>query len=184
MYLGCRRQEPIDQRQGIGNSEQRPGFGDRLVDGQDTIPKPGPHLRERSIERFGLFRIAPPFQLDATTDFGEDYDARPDLLDGSASDPAGNVRMGSVALADLGNDVRVEQEFHRSTSRQSRWRGWSKTPVTVSSGSSEPNTSKAVLTSGWIRAFASTDRSASAFSALPRSVSASARMRPASFLGA
>src|SRR5258708_39708111 len=43
---------------------------------------------------------------------------------------------------------------------------------------------KAVPISGLIAALARVDRSASAFSASPRSVSASARMRPASFLGA
>ena len=44
--------------------------------------------------------------------------------------------MGAVALADFGNDIRVQQEFHRSTRRQPRWRGWSKTPVKTASGSS------------------------------------------------
>jgi hypothetical protein len=63
----------------------------------------------------------PPFQLDAATDLGEDDDARPHLLDSSA----GNHRTTfgwAHALAKLGNDVRVEQEFHRLTLRQSRWR--------------------------------------------------------------
>jgi len=40
---------------------------------------------------------------------GEDYDARPDLLDSGAGNPPGDVRMGSVALAELGSDVRVDQ---------------------------------------------------------------------------
>src|SRR5215468_12404239 len=31
--------------------------------------------------------------------------------------------IGPIALANLRDDVRVEQEFHRSTLRQSRWRG-------------------------------------------------------------
>jgi hypothetical protein len=71
-----------------------------------------------------------------------------------------------------------------STSRQFRWRGWSKTPVNASSGRSEPNTSNAVFTCGWTRALASVDRSAAALSTLRRSISASARIRPASHFGA
>jgi hypothetical protein len=52
-------------------------------------------------ERSGLIRIPPPFQLDAATDFRKDYDARPDFLNRSPSDPSGNVRVGSLALADF-----------------------------------------------------------------------------------
>src|SRR5580658_2761680 len=118
------------------------------------------------------------------TDFGEHQDARPDLLDRRPGDPTDNVLMGSVARADFGNDVCIEQEFQRSTSRQLPWRKRSKTPAKVSSGSSEPKISKAVFASGCISAFASEDRSASAFSVPPRSVSANARIRLASFLGA
>jgi hypothetical protein len=64
-------------------------------------------LQKPSIERFGLLWIAPPFQLDTMTDFGEHEHARPNVLDRSASDPMDNVWMGAVALADFGNDVRV-----------------------------------------------------------------------------
>src|SRR5258708_1835696 len=181
MHFGSRREESVDQRRRIG---QRPRLRDRLVDRQHAVPKTGPHLRKPSIERFGLLRIAPPFQLDAMTDFREHQDAGRDLLDRSASNPTDDIRVGSVALADFGNDARVEQKFHRSTSRQFRWRGWSKMPAKVSSESSEPKMSKAVFTSGYIKAFASVDRSTAAFSALPRSASANARIKSASFLGA
>src|SRR5258708_16972683 len=184
MTVGSRREESIDQGQGIGNSKQRPGSCDRLIDGQHAIPKPRPHLREPSIERFCLLRIAPPFQLDATTDFGEHEDARSDFLDRSTSDPTDNVGMGSIALADFGNDIGVDQKFHRSTLRQFRWRGCSKTPAKASSGSSGPNISHAVYTSGAARRFAWVNRRASASSASPRNGSANARMRPASLLGA
>src|SRR5438552_2651886 len=143
MHFGSRSQESVDRRQGIGNSHHCPGLRNGLVDGKDTIPEPGPHLRETSVERFGLFRVPSAFQLDATANFGKHQDARADLGNGSASNPAGNVRVCPVALAYFGKDVRIEQEFHRSTSRQSRWRGWSNMPSKASSGRSEPKTSKA-----------------------------------------
>jgi hypothetical protein len=98
-------------------------FRDGLVDGQDAIAEPGSHVCKPSIEGFGLIRAPPPLQLDAATDFGEDNHARPDVLDLSASDPSGNVRMRSVAFAEFGNDIRVEQEFYRSILRQFHWRG-------------------------------------------------------------
>jgi hypothetical protein len=97
---------------------------------------------------------------------------------------SGNARIGPIALADLGNDVRVEQELQRLISRHCRWRGCSNTPAKTSSGRSEPNTSNAVLISGWTRAFTSADRSTFAFSDSSRSVSANARIRSASLLGA
>src|SRR5260370_7701145 len=97
------------------------------------------------------------------TDFREHQDAGRDLLDRSASNPTDDIRMGSVALADFGNDVRVEQKFHRSTSRQFRWRGWSKMPAKVSSESSEPNISKAAFTSRYTKAFPTLDPTTAAF---------------------
>jgi hypothetical protein len=37
--------------------------------------------------------------------------------------PFGDVRVRTLSLADLGNDVCVEEEFQSSTSRQPFWRG-------------------------------------------------------------
>jgi len=54
------------------------------------------------------------------------------------------------------------------------WRGWSNTPLKASSGRSEPNTSKAVFSSGSISSFSRTKRSALAFSGSPRNASARA----------
>ena len=81
---------------------------------------PSPHLQKPPIEGFGLLRIAPPFQLDTMADFGEHEHARPNVIDWCARNPMDNVWMGAVALADFGNDVRVQQKFHRSTRRQPR----------------------------------------------------------------
>src|SRR5262249_685045 len=111
------------------------------------------------------------FELDATANFCDDYYTRPDLLDRGTGHPTGNVGIGAAAFANLRDDVRVEHEFYRSTCANLHWRGWSKTPANASSGSSDPNTSKAVLVSGWINAFASTERIAVAFCGLARSVS-------------
>ena len=101
MHFGSRRQQAIDQRQRIRNSQQRPGFRDRLVDRQDAPSESGPHLQKPSIERFGLLWITPPFQLDTMADFGEHEHARPNVLDRCAGDPMDNVWMGAVALADF-----------------------------------------------------------------------------------
>jgi hypothetical protein len=75
------------------------------------------------IEPFTLVWIMPPFQLDAPPNFGKHNHACPDLVGRGPSDPTGNVWIGSVAFADFGNDVCIEQELHKSTLRQSRWRG-------------------------------------------------------------
>src|SRR4051794_5808522 len=152
MHLCSRRQQSVDQRQGVGNPEQCPCFGDRLVHGQNALAEPDPHSRKPEVERLRLLRIAPPFQLDATANFSEHQNACPDLLDSSAPNPANDVRMRTFAFANLGDDVGVEQKFHRSTSRQSRWRGWSNTPIKASSARSEPKMSKAVFASGCNRA--------------------------------
>ena len=109
----------------------------------------------------------------------------PDVLDGSASNPAGNVRMGAVTLANLGNDVRVEQEFHRLTSRQSR-----SARLVEDAGESLVGKLGAKHVEGGLdlgideRPGQRRPKRLGLFVALPRNVSASARMRPASFLGA
>src|SRR5215472_76507 len=71
VHLCGRRQETVDEGQRIGDSNMRPYFRDRLVDWQDPIAEPRPHLEEPSIEEFALPQIAPPLELDAATDFGE-----------------------------------------------------------------------------------------------------------------
>src|SRR4029079_3070901 len=101
VYFCSRCQQTGDQRQRIGKTQQRPGFGDRFIDRQDAISKPGPHLQEPSVERFALCRIVPPCQLDTMSYFGEHEDARSDLLDRGARDPADHVWMGAVAFADF-----------------------------------------------------------------------------------
>jgi tRNA(fMet)-specific endonuclease VapC len=52
-------------------AEPRPSFGNRLVDREHAISKSAPHLCEPSVQRCGLFWIAPSFQFDAAMHFGE-----------------------------------------------------------------------------------------------------------------
>jgi hypothetical protein len=89
----------------------------------DAIAQTVAYLSKPSIENSGLIGIFAPLEFDASTDFGEDKDARPDLTRRRSLDPSGHVGVYSVALADLGYDVRVDQEPHKSTSRQLFWRG-------------------------------------------------------------
>ena len=70
----------------------------------------------------------------------------PISLDRRLRHPLCDVRIRPFELADFGYDVRIEQEFQRSTSRHFFWRGWSNTPAKASSARSEPKISKAVLT--------------------------------------
>jgi hypothetical protein len=39
VHFGSRREQAVDQRQRIGNSQERPGFRDRLVDRQNAPPE-------------------------------------------------------------------------------------------------------------------------------------------------
>lgn len=121
-FGGC-RQQPIDQRQWIGDAQERPGLGNGLVDRKHTISKAGPRLREPPVKAVGLIGIVAALQFDTTPNFGEDNDARADVLHRRLGNPFGDVRMRPLSLADLGNDVCIEEEFQNSTSRQPFWRG-------------------------------------------------------------
>jgi hypothetical protein len=74
--------------------------------------------------------------------------------------------MRSVALAKLGNDIRIEQKPRSFSLRQSRSRGWSNTPAKASSGRSEANISNAVISAGLTNAFSSADDAAPLFAPL------------------
>lgn len=106
--LGRRRKQSVNQGQGMGKAQQRPGLRDRLIDRKNTIGKASTHLREPSVERSRLLWITSPLQLDAASDLGKHQHARADFFRMGASNSASDVGVGSVSLADLGNDVRVE----------------------------------------------------------------------------
>ncbi len=121
-FGGCRHQ-PIDQRQWIGDAQERPGLGNGLVNRKHTISKAGPHLRKPLMKAISLIRIVAALQFDTAPNFGEDNDARADFLPRRLGNLFGDIRVRPLSLADLGNDVSIEEEFQSSTSCQPFWRG-------------------------------------------------------------
>jgi len=65
-----------------------------------------------------------------------------------AGGPTGDVRMGAVSFTEFRDDVGVEEEPQRSTSRHLSFRVVANTPSNASSGRSDPNTSRAVSSCG------------------------------------
>jgi hypothetical protein len=168
VYLGRRGQQGIDEEEQIGNAQRRPRICNRLVDEKHAVAKAPSHLPEPALQRPSLLRVTSALQFDAATYLCDNYDACSDPLGRRWRDKSGHVRMRSVALAKLGNDVRIDQKPRSFSLRQSRSRGWSNTPAKASSGRSEANISNAVISAGLTNAFSSADRRALAFSGSPR----------------
>jgi hypothetical protein len=80
-------------------------------------------LRKPSVERLRLERITSPFQFDASANFGQNQHTGSDMFGRRLINPTNDIWVGTLALAYFGNDVGVEEKFHKSTSRQPSRRG-------------------------------------------------------------
>jgi len=122
-YFGCRSEQTIDKRYGIGHAEERPGFGDWFIHRKDAVAEEVPQTHEPAFECHGLGGIFAPFQFDAAANFGEHQGAGSNFVRRRPRDPSSDVRMSSLLLTDLGDDIGIEQKSQRSTRRQLVCRG-------------------------------------------------------------
>lgn len=93
----------MDHGQRMAHAQQRPRLGNRLVDGENALAKPRPHLHVPAVEPFGLLGIAAPFEFDGAADFGEHHNTRADVLHRGLRNPLDDTGMRPLAFADFGN---------------------------------------------------------------------------------
>jgi hypothetical protein len=63
MHFRRRGEQSVDERRRVKHAQERPGFNDWLVDREDPVSEPRPHLREPAVQGGGLFGITAAFQF-------------------------------------------------------------------------------------------------------------------------
>jgi hypothetical protein len=112
-----RRDQTIECRQRVGDRDSRPQRHDRLIHCEDTI---GKSLADRGVpafKPFGLWLVSSGNQLDSAPNLSQNNDTREDKLGGQLRKPLGNARVRIASAFQLGNNIRVDQDVHSSTSR-------------------------------------------------------------------
>src|SRR6266436_5271352 len=112
-----RRQQAVDDRDRPDSAHASPLVGDRIVDAEHATVESGLDLPQPVFERRGLIRIPRARKLDPLADLPKNERAQKDVLVGDRSIPSRNTSVAALALSHLGDDVGIDQEAHRSTSR-------------------------------------------------------------------
>lgn len=148
--------QPVDGWQRIWYGQPSPRLGNALVHRKYARSEPRPHLVEPRVQRGGLDGVGASLELYSATDLADHQNARMQVGRVDRGRPTHNTRMATLALAQLGDYVGVDQIGQSSTSRgvSPRWL-WSNTPTKQSSGRSEPKISNTEATRG----LATTERS-------------------------
>src|SRR5882724_2558724 len=130
---GRRGQQSVDGRQRIGNVEPAPKLRHRLIDGQDAALVAVGEAAEPMIEALGRGAVPGSEALDTLPKLSENEDRQAKLVVVGFVEPAHDAPIGAGSLADLGDDVRIDEKAHNRT-RLARGLRSSKSPSSPSSG--------------------------------------------------
>ncbi len=112
---GC--QEAVDHRSRSQSAHPSPSMGHSIVDSKHTTVECDFNLTEPSFERRSLARVVYARKFNSLADVSENERAQKHLRIGDRRVPFHDVRIAPLALANLGDDVGIEQIAHRSTLR-------------------------------------------------------------------
>ena len=116
----------------IRDIEDAPPVCDLGVDREHAVAECRGNAEEPLFQRAAGRRVAASDGLDAATDLAEHQHAREQVLVPGRFEPAAEARMSAIALAELGEDVRVEEPAHAMSRGISR--GMAKSASSPTSG--------------------------------------------------
>src|SRR5229473_3317252 len=111
------REQAVDHRDRSNGAHAPPLVGNGIVDTEHAPTEGGHYIAQPAFERRCPAGIAGASKLDALPDLAENQRAQEEILVSNRRIPFGNLRVATIALTNLGDDVGVYQVAHRSPSR-------------------------------------------------------------------